>query len=374
MIPVVLNVSRQKTNKTMTNILSIKSRDDFRRWLAANHEKEKECWIIVKRGLPIEDGKTFWYVDAVEEAMCFGWIDSTLKKLENGDTYQRFTPRRKQSIWSELNKERCRRMERLGRMTDAGRKMLPDMSANGFIILPEILEALKADTHAWEQFLTLPDLYKRVRIDNIQTKHKQQEIFRKRLHRFIINTRLGILYGQWNDNGRLITVCETKRLTIRLITPDDIPYMMALLKDPRVMYAYEGPFSDEMIQQWYNRQQERYQNDGFGLWSVFEKGSMKWIGMCGLTVQEVNKKHIVEVGYLLHYDSWHKGYATEAAKECMDYAADTLHLSEIYSIIRDTNKASAKVALRNGMKAVGYEVKYFRGIRMPHIVYRKNLH
>jgi hypothetical protein len=73
----------------------------------------------VKRGRPIDNG-TFWYIDAVEEAMCFGWIDSTTKKMDNGITAQRLAPRRKGSLWSELNKERCRRMERLGRMTDAG--------------------------------------------------------------------------------------------------------------------------------------------------------------------------------------------------------------------------------------------------------------
>ena len=111
------------------NILSIQNRDEFRQWLITHHATEKECWVKVKRGRPMDDG-TFWYVDAVEEAMCFGWIDSTLKRLD-GEAYQRFAPRTKGSLWSELNKERCRRMERLGRMTDAGRDVLPDMSPGG---------------------------------------------------------------------------------------------------------------------------------------------------------------------------------------------------------------------------------------------------
>ena len=58
------------------NILSIQSRDEFRQWLMTHHATEKECWVKVKRGRPVDDG-TFWYIDAVEEAMCFGWIDST---------------------------------------------------------------------------------------------------------------------------------------------------------------------------------------------------------------------------------------------------------------------------------------------------------
>lgn len=63
------------------NILSIQSRDEFRQWLMTHHTTARERWVKVKRGRPVDDG-TFWYIDAVEEAMCFGWIDSTLKRLE----------------------------------------------------------------------------------------------------------------------------------------------------------------------------------------------------------------------------------------------------------------------------------------------------
>ena len=65
-----------------SNLLSVQNRDELRQWLLANHDKEVECWVAVKRGRPVDDG-TFWYIDAVEEAMCFGWIDSTTKKTEN---------------------------------------------------------------------------------------------------------------------------------------------------------------------------------------------------------------------------------------------------------------------------------------------------
>ena len=83
------------------NLLDAKSRDELREWLKINHKTAAECWVVVKRGRPTEDG-TFWYVDAVEEAMCFGWIDSTTKKLDSGITAQRLAPRKKNSIWSEL--------------------------------------------------------------------------------------------------------------------------------------------------------------------------------------------------------------------------------------------------------------------------------
>ena len=103
-----------------------------------NHKTEKECWVVVKRGRPTDDS-TFWYIDAVEEALCFGWIDSTTKKIADDITAQKLCPRKPRSNWSELNKERCRRMERLGLMTDAGRAVLPDMSPNGFTIDKDIV-------------------------------------------------------------------------------------------------------------------------------------------------------------------------------------------------------------------------------------------
>ena len=187
----------------MENLLKAKNRDELRQWLMDNHRTAKECWVVVKRGRPVDDG-TFWYIDAVEEAMCFGWIDSTTKKLASGVTAQRLAPRRKNSLWSELNKERCRRMERLGRMTDAGRAVLPDMTEKGVVIDDDILKALKEDPAVWETFQTFPMLYQRVRIDTIQIKKKQLELFHSRLQKLIDNTRKGVMYGEWNDNGRLL--------------------------------------------------------------------------------------------------------------------------------------------------------------------------
>ena len=174
------------------NLLPAKNRDELRQWLLQNYNKENECWVVVKRGRPVEDG-TFWYIDAVEEAMCFGWIDSTTKKMDSGITAQRLAPRRKGSLWSELNKERCRRMERLGRMTDAGRAMLPDMSEQGFVIDGAVLEALQADPEIWEKFQKFPPLYQRVRIDTIQIKRKQPELFKSRLQKLLDNTKANVM-------------------------------------------------------------------------------------------------------------------------------------------------------------------------------------
>jgi len=136
--------------------------------------------------------------------MCFGRIDSTTKKLDDGTTIQRFTPRSKNCKWSELNKERCRRLERLGRMTDSGRAVLPDMSDDGFVINKDILAVLQSDVNVWTNFQNFPSLYKRVRIDTIQIKKNQPDVFAARLNKFVENTQKGVMYGEWNDNGRLL--------------------------------------------------------------------------------------------------------------------------------------------------------------------------
>lgn len=83
-------------------------------------------------------------------------------------------------------------------------KVLPDTSPSGFVIDGEILDALQADTVVWNYFLSFPSLYQRVRIDTIRIKKKQPKLFYSGLQKFIENTRLGITYGEWNDNGRLL--------------------------------------------------------------------------------------------------------------------------------------------------------------------------
>lgn len=201
-ISVFLKYKSKWPTMEIHNLLDVKSRTELREWLIHNHKTEKECWVVVKRGRPTDDN-TFWYFDAVEEALCFGWIDSTTKKIAEDVTAQKLCPRKPRSNWSELNKERCRRMERLGLMTDAGRAVLPDMSSNGFIIDKDILQRLQFDPVVWNNFCQLPDLYRRIRIDTIQIKKNQPELFESRLNKFTENTRKGLLYGEWNDNGRL---------------------------------------------------------------------------------------------------------------------------------------------------------------------------
>ena len=107
----------------ITTLLEYSERTQLRAWLKENHSKEKECWVVISRSKTPPPG-ILTYIDVVEEALCFGWIDSTLKKLPDGRLAQRLSPRRKNSHWTKLNMDRCIDLEDRGLMTPAGRRAL----------------------------------------------------------------------------------------------------------------------------------------------------------------------------------------------------------------------------------------------------------
>lgn len=164
-------------------------------------------------------------------------------------------------------------------------------------------------------------------------------------------------------------ILETERLYLRRLEQADFAALCKILQDAHVMYAYEHAFSDAEVQEWLSRQLARYEQYGFGLWAVILKTTGELIGQCGLTMQDWEGRQVVEIGYLFQKAFWHQGYATEAALACKAYAFETLGEKEVYSIIRDTNLASQRVALRGGMALRGSFVKHYHGVDMPHLVY-----
>ena len=132
------------------------------------------------------------------------------------------------------------------------------------------------------------------------------------------------------------------------------------------MYAYEGAFRDNEVQEWLDRQIARYQKWNFGLWAVILKATDTMIGQCGLTMQPWKEEEVLEIGYLFERLYWHKGYATEAAAACKKYAFEILNADEVCSIIRDTNIASQNVAMRNGITRMDTWTKHYRGGDMTH--------
>ena len=162
----------------------------------------QECFLPLKRGKPAEDGN-FYYLDAVEEAICFGWIDSTVLLID-GVPYQRFSPRRRNSPWTELNKERARRLIKIGLMTKAGEKALPPLGPRSYQIDEDVKSAL-IKARCYSRFKSFPPLYQRVRSSNVAFyKRLDRKIYESALSHLIEETKKGRLYGEWNDYGRLL--------------------------------------------------------------------------------------------------------------------------------------------------------------------------
>ncbi len=171
--------------------LRVSTRKAWRDWLAKHHAKEKEIWLVFytrasgKPRIP--------YNDAVEEALCFGWIDSIVKKLDKDSFAQRFSPRKPGSQWSEMNKERVRRLSREGKMTPAG------LAAAGahkpFAVPPDILKRLRADKNVWKNLQGFPDSYRRIRVGWIVGARKRPEEFEKRLRYFLKMTAQNKRFG-----------------------------------------------------------------------------------------------------------------------------------------------------------------------------------
>lgn len=164
-------------------------------------------------------------------------------------------------------------------------------------------------------------------------------------------------------------ILETERLYLRELCQNDFAALCAILQDSAVMYAYEHAFSDQEVQIWLDRQRRRYRDDGFGLWAAVLKKTGDMIGQCGITLQEWDGRQVPEIGYLFAKAYWRKGYAVEAAEACKNYAFDTLGYDRVYSIIRENNIASRKVAEKNGMTVCGAQNKFYYGMDMPHVVY-----
>src|SRR3989344_2198052 len=127
----------------------LKNRQLWRNWLEKNHKNTSEIWLVFPKSHTRKPRVA--YPDAVEEALCFGWIDSIAKRIDEDSFAQRFSPRKPRSNWSQANLERVRRLKRLGLMTPSGLAALSAKSFNKkkFEISQDILKALKKDLRVW---------------------------------------------------------------------------------------------------------------------------------------------------------------------------------------------------------------------------------
>jgi uncharacterized protein YdeI (YjbR/CyaY-like superfamily) len=193
--------------------LRVTTRKAWRAWLEKNHARKKEIWLVYATK---KSGKgRVPYSDAVEEALCFGWIDGTMKSIDENYFAQRFSPRRSaKSQLSETNKERVRRMIRARLMTPVGLEKIRGRMSEEFVLPPDILRELKRDPKVWKNFQRFPKWYQRVRVGWLDMSRGREEIFEARLRYFLKMTAQNKRYGQVNDsvsNERQFTSRRMKR-------------------------------------------------------------------------------------------------------------------------------------------------------------------
>jgi len=165
--------------------LHVADRGKWRAWLEANHKQATEVWLVHYRK---ETGRQqIEYEAAVEEAICFGWIDGKIKKLDAVRFARLFTPRKPRSRWSRLNIERAQRMIKEGKMTAAGSEVFdPGLQTPALPTeLPAALEAeFRKQKAAWENFTRFPPSYRRITSGWVASA-KQQATQLRRLQRLI---------------------------------------------------------------------------------------------------------------------------------------------------------------------------------------------
>ena len=189
------------------NILTVTTRKAWRSWLAKHHKTAADVWLVYHRK---DSGKPrIAYDDAVLEALCYGWIDSTVKKIDAERFAQRFSPRKPTSKLSQMNVERVRKLIAEKKMTKAGLAAIAHVydpakdAAEPLAVPPDILAAIKADPAAWANFNKLPEAYKRIRISYIDGRRRHgDDMFRRALNHFVTMTAKGKRIGfvkEWRN-------------------------------------------------------------------------------------------------------------------------------------------------------------------------------
>ena len=162
-------------------------RNVWRKWLEENFLTKDEIWLIYPMKQSGEE--SILYNDAVEEALCFDWIDSTVKHTDELHRAQRFTPRRKGSSYSQLNIERLKWLDERGMIHPAVREKVLPVIRKEFEYPEDIIKIIKQNETAWENYQKFSEPYKRIRIAYIEDARKRPEQFKKRLNNFIEKTR-----------------------------------------------------------------------------------------------------------------------------------------------------------------------------------------
>lgn len=193
-----------KRSMNVEEALVFKTRNGWRRWLEKHHKETKEIWLIHYKKQSRKHSIT--HFEAVEEALCFGWIDSTLKKIDEERFILRYTPRKSKSVWSKINKEKAEEMIRTGKMTPAGLEKIAEAKKRGLWdgaytnkvkerIPFDLKQALMSDGEAWENFQGFANSYRNMYcgwVKNARTTETRQKRIAEVVHRSHLNKKPGI--------------------------------------------------------------------------------------------------------------------------------------------------------------------------------------
>ena len=175
-------------------------RAQWRGWLAEHFEDRDEVWFVFPTKDSGEQGPS--YNDAVEEALCFGWIDGRAGTLDETHHIRRFTPRRKGSPYSQPNIERLIWLDAQGLIHPKVREAVREVIDSPFVFPEDILDALRQDPLVWERYVSFAEPYKRIRVAYIDAARKRPAEFEKRLANFIQKTRENKLIAGYGGIGK----------------------------------------------------------------------------------------------------------------------------------------------------------------------------
>jgi uncharacterized protein YdeI (YjbR/CyaY-like superfamily) len=188
----------------LNKALCFKNRREWRKWLENNHDKKKEAWLLHYKK---DSGKAgVSYVEAVEEAICFGWIDSKMKSIDEGKFILKYSPRRAKSIWSQNNKEKAERLIESGRMTNAGLAKIEEAKKSGAWDnaytdrrkrrMPfDLKKALQTDEAAWNNFQAFANSYRNMYIawvNSARTEETRMRRISEVVKRSLLNKKPGV--------------------------------------------------------------------------------------------------------------------------------------------------------------------------------------
>lgn len=181
----------------ITDVFYARHRDEWREWLEANHRTAREIWLQTYH---VKSGKErVPYDDAVEEALCFGWIDGLAKNYDHESAVQRYTPRRAKTFLSELNRQRIFKMIRLGKMTQAGLDPIAHLLGredDPLVIPDDMLARLQSDPVVWDNFQQFPLIYQKIRIGFVMESYRTNRAMAdQRLAYLIKMTAQNKMYG-----------------------------------------------------------------------------------------------------------------------------------------------------------------------------------